>query len=166
MKTYKFPSKNEYMYEVSSKSENGKMVKFRGKIFWGGISQRGGILKKKMKTYKMWLQNKPIYEISSKSDNGKVVKFRGKSRTYFSEMRKSRLHAKMAILPELFFDAGFGICSVGTPEILPYTKSEQPRITEKRLPRHAKNGYTAVATLSSRASLFFWVSATASAVAR
>ena len=40
------------MYEVSSKSENGKMVKFRGKIFWGGISQvggkfRGGILKKK-----------------------------------------------------------------------------------------------------------------------
>ena len=45
-------SKNEYMYEVSSKSENGKMVKFRGKIFWGGISQggrkfRGGILKKK-----------------------------------------------------------------------------------------------------------------------
>ena len=37
MKTYKYPSKNEYMYEVSSKSENGKMVKFRGKIFWGGI---------------------------------------------------------------------------------------------------------------------------------
>ena len=42
MKTYKFPSKKEYMYEVSSKSENGKMVKFRGKIFWGGISQGGG----------------------------------------------------------------------------------------------------------------------------
>ena len=33
LKTYKFPSKNEYMYEVSSKSENKKMVKFRGKIF-------------------------------------------------------------------------------------------------------------------------------------
>ena len=41
MKTYKFPSKNEYMYEVSSKSENGKMVKFREKIFWGEISQEG-----------------------------------------------------------------------------------------------------------------------------
>ena len=44
------------MYEVSSKSENGKMVKFRGKIFWGGISQggggeiKGGNLKKKRKS--------------------------------------------------------------------------------------------------------------------
>ena len=26
---------------------NQKMVKFRGKIFWGGVSQWGGILKKK-----------------------------------------------------------------------------------------------------------------------
>ena len=40
MKAYKFPSEKEYMYEVSSKSENGKMVKFRGKIFWGGILKK------------------------------------------------------------------------------------------------------------------------------
>ena len=34
------------MYEVPSKSENGKMVKFRGKIFWGGgILQGGGNLR-------------------------------------------------------------------------------------------------------------------------
>ena len=46
MKTYKFPSKNEYMYEVSSKSENGKMVKFRGNIFWGGGKFKGGIFNK------------------------------------------------------------------------------------------------------------------------
>ena len=56
------------------------IVIFRGKIFWGGISQewgklRGGTLRKKMKTYKMRLQNKPTYEISSKSNNGKVVKY-------------------------------------------------------------------------------------------
>ena len=74
------------MYEVSSKSENGKMVKFRGKIFWGGISQGvgnlGGGFRKKMKTYKIRLQKKPIYKISSKSDNGKVVKFRGKVTTF------------------------------------------------------------------------------------
>ena len=30
MKTYKFPSKNECMYEVSSKSDIGKVVKFTG----------------------------------------------------------------------------------------------------------------------------------------
>ena len=51
IKTYKFPSKNEYMYEVSSKSENGKMVKFRGKIFWGIISQ-GNFEEKKLKPTK------------------------------------------------------------------------------------------------------------------
>ena len=52
MKCYKFPSENEYMYKFVSKSENGNMVKFRGKIFWARILQgrgkfRGGILKKK-----------------------------------------------------------------------------------------------------------------------
>ena len=82
-KTYKFPSKNEYMYEVSSKSENGKMVKFRGEIS-GGISQgRGGNLggnfgEKKIKTYKMGLRNKRTHEISSKSNKGKVNKYTGK----------------------------------------------------------------------------------------
>ena len=39
-------------YEISSKSNNGEVVKYTGKIFWGGISQgggrfRGGILEKK-----------------------------------------------------------------------------------------------------------------------
>ena len=43
------------------------------------------------------------------------------------------------------FDMGFGISSVGIPEISPYTKSEQPRIAGKHLTRHAKNGYVAVA---------------------
>ena len=59
---------NKPIYEILSKLDNEKMVKFRGKIFWGGIL-------KKMKTYKMQLQIKPIYENSSKSDNGKVVKY-------------------------------------------------------------------------------------------
>ena len=40
MKTYKFPSKNQSMQEVSSKSDNGKVVKYRGK-FWGGEFLRG-----------------------------------------------------------------------------------------------------------------------------
>ena len=48
-KTYKFPSENESLYEVSSKS---KIFKFKGNIFCGGIPQgggkfRGGFLKKK-----------------------------------------------------------------------------------------------------------------------
>ena len=82
MKTYKMELQNKRIYEISSKSNNGKVVKYTGKIFWGGISQGGGgNFEKKMKTYKMRLQNKPIYEISSKSDNRKVVKFRGKSIT-------------------------------------------------------------------------------------
>ena len=54
---------------------------------------------------------------------------------------------------------GLGISSVGIPEISPYTKSEQPRVTGKHLTRHTKNGYAAVAielaTLLSRASNFW-----------
>ena len=40
---------------------------------------------------------------------------------------------------------GLGISSVGIPEISQYTKSGQPRIEEKPLTRHAKNGYSVVA---------------------
>ena len=40
---------------------------------------------------------------------------------------------------------GFGISSVGIPEMSPYTKSEQPRVAGKHLTRHAKNDYAAVA---------------------
>ena len=43
------------------------------------------------------------------------------------------------------FDMGLGITSVGISEISPYKKFEQPRIAEKHLTRHAKNGYSAVA---------------------
>ena len=73
---------NKRIYEISSRSNKGKVVKYTGKIFWGGISQgwgkfRGGIFEKKMNTYEMGLQNKRIYEISSKSNNGKVVKYTG-----------------------------------------------------------------------------------------
>ena len=32
---------NKRIYEISSKSNNGKVVKYTGKIFWGGISQGG-----------------------------------------------------------------------------------------------------------------------------
>ena len=45
MKTFKFPSQNESMYEVSSKPDNGKVVKDRGKIVrrgWGRYSEGGG----------------------------------------------------------------------------------------------------------------------------
>ena len=70
---------NKRIYKISSKSNNGKVVKYTGKIFWGGISQGGGNLGwefwEKMKIYKMGLQNKRIYEISSISNNGKVVKY-------------------------------------------------------------------------------------------
>ena len=83
LKTYKFPSKNESMYEVSSKSDNGKVIKYTGKLFWGEISQGGGRnlggeFKKKMKIYKFPSENEYMYEVSSKSDNGKVCKCRGK----------------------------------------------------------------------------------------
>ena len=49
MKTYKFPSQNESIYEVLSKSDNGKVVKYKGEIFGWVISRKnmGG-----------WLQNK------------------------------------------------------------------------------------------------------------
>ena len=46
MKTYKMGLQNKRIYEISSKSNNGKVVKYTGKIFWGGISQEGGILGK------------------------------------------------------------------------------------------------------------------------
>ena len=52
---------------------------------------------------------------------------------------------------------GLGISSVGIPEILPYTKSEQPRIAGKYLTRIGKNDMAAVAyivTLLRRAPSF------------
>ena len=70
MKTYKFPSLNESMYEVSSKSDNGKVVKYMGKIFWGEIW--GRISRKKMKNYKFPSENEYMYEVSSKSENGQI----------------------------------------------------------------------------------------------
>ena len=42
MKIYKMGLQNKRTYEISSKSNNGKVVKYTGKIFWGGISQGGG----------------------------------------------------------------------------------------------------------------------------
>ena len=76
------PSKNKPIYEISSKSDNGKVVKYTGKIFWGEISQGGGKnlggnFEKKMKTYKFPSKNEYMYKVSSKSENGKMVKFRG-----------------------------------------------------------------------------------------
>ena len=32
MKTYKMPMQNKPIYEISSKSDNGKVIKFRGNI--------------------------------------------------------------------------------------------------------------------------------------
>ena len=82
MKIYKLGLQNKCTYAIPSKSNNGKVVKYTGIIFWGGISQGGGkcggrISKKKKKTYKFPSKNESMYEISSKSDNGKVVKNRG-----------------------------------------------------------------------------------------
>ena len=77
MKIYKMGLQNKRIYEISSISNNGKLVKYTGKIFWVGISFTGGgggILGK-MRIYKMGLQNKRVYEISSISNNGKVVKY-------------------------------------------------------------------------------------------
>ena len=96
----------------------------------------------------MRLQNKPIHKISSESDNGKVVKFRGKSVTDWrmTEVTKPLYTQKWPYLrPRTFFskrnfDTRFRISSVGIPEISPYTKSKQPRITGKHLTRLAKNG--------------------------
>ena len=55
---------NKPIYEISSKSDNGNVVKYMGNIFWGEIS------KKKMKTYEFPSKNEYIYEVSSKSENG------------------------------------------------------------------------------------------------
>ena len=57
MKIYKMGLQNKRIYEISSKSNNEKVVKYTGKIFWGEISQgegefRGGILGKKSKSTK------------------------------------------------------------------------------------------------------------------
>ena len=77
MKIYKMGLQNKRIYEISSKSNNGKVVKYTGKIFWVGISQGGGkfggrISKKKMKTYKFPSENEYMYEVSSKSENGQI----------------------------------------------------------------------------------------------
>ena len=42
MKTYKMRLQNKPIYKISSKSNNRKVVKYTGKIFWGKISQGGG----------------------------------------------------------------------------------------------------------------------------
>ena len=44
MNTYKMGLQNKRIYEISSRSNKGKVVKYTGKIFWGGISQGGGNL--------------------------------------------------------------------------------------------------------------------------
>ena len=75
IKTYKFPSKNESMYEVSSKSDNGQIYgeNFRGANFVGGQGNlEGGISRKKMKTYKFSSKNESMYEVSSKSETGQI----------------------------------------------------------------------------------------------
>ena len=69
MNTYKMGLQYKRIYEISSKSNNGKVVKYTGKIFWGKISQGGGkfggrISKKKMKTYKFPTKNEYMYEVS------------------------------------------------------------------------------------------------------
>ena len=45
MKVYKMGLQNKRIHEISSKSNNGKLVKYTEENFLGGISQ-GGILKK------------------------------------------------------------------------------------------------------------------------
>ena len=63
MKTYKMQLQNKPIQEISSKSDNGKVVKYNnmGKISQGRGGKFGGqISKKKIKTYKRRLQNKPI----------------------------------------------------------------------------------------------------------
>ena len=45
MKIYKMGLQNKRIYEMSSKSNNGKVVKYTGENFLGGISQGGGQFK-------------------------------------------------------------------------------------------------------------------------
>ena len=66
MKTCTMPMKNKPIYENSSKSDNGKVVKYTGEI-WGRNFE-----KKKMKTYKFPSKNEYMYEVSSKSENGQI----------------------------------------------------------------------------------------------
>ena len=65
------------MYEVSSKLNNGKVFKNRGKIL-GSRGDRGKFREKKMKTSQMPSQNMSMYEVSSKLNNGKEFKNRGR----------------------------------------------------------------------------------------
>ena len=51
---------------------------------------------------------------------------------------------------------GLGLSSVAISEISPYTKSEQPRIAGKHLTRHAKNGYSVVASNPALADLLIF----------
>ena len=58
IKIYKMGLQNKRIYKISSKLNNGKVVKYTGKIFCGGISQGGGgkfrgrIFGKKLKSTK------------------------------------------------------------------------------------------------------------------
>ena len=93
----------------------------------------------------MPMQIKSMYVVSSKSDNGKGFKNRGKirERNWLTDVEKPRYTRKWLSLrlrnffSKRNFDTGFEISSVGIPEISPYTKSEQPRVAEKHLTRHA-----------------------------
>ena len=60
------PMQNKPIYENSSKSDNGKVVKYTGKIFWEKISQGGefgGRISKKNENLQITIQ-KWIYVLS------------------------------------------------------------------------------------------------------
>ena len=79
IQTSQMLSQNESMQEVSSKSDNEKVFKIRGK----GLEGREGTqaeenFVKNMQTSQFPSQNESMQEVSSKSENGKLFKNRGK----------------------------------------------------------------------------------------
>ena len=69
------------MQDVSSKSDNGKVLKNKGGGFWekgenSGEGRREEFREKKMQTSQMPSESESMQKISFKSDNGKVFKNR------------------------------------------------------------------------------------------
>ena len=74
---------NKRMYEISSKSNNGKVVKYTRKFFWGGTSQGGGkfregILGKKSKSTKWGCKISVYTKFHPYRTMGKWSNIRGK----------------------------------------------------------------------------------------
>ena len=92
MEIYKMGLQNKRIYEISSESYNGKVVKYMGKIFWGGISQGG---KRNFIKIEQW-ESGQIYGENVRGEEGRggnlEGEFRKKMKTYKFTSKNEYMH--------------------------------------------------------------------------